>query len=166
MSESSPKEKEESSVPVQEMECPEKESGSAEKPESVEETAEVVTEPREDTDNKEQTKEKDGSAGAKKKRKRDKQKKREKVVITEEDFGPLVDFTKKVGFVYDPEKAEFNIDEVRFERRPWVIPDVRSVLYLRRLERRHNKLVHGLASVRQLTPKQILKEESAIASNL
>ena len=27
------------------------------------------------------------------------------------------------------------------------------------IERRHNKLVHGLASVRDLTPKQILKEE-------
>ena len=153
MSETSPKEKEEASVPVQEIPSPEKESSSAEKPEAVGETAEVVTEPKEDTTNKEQTK---------KKHKRDKQKKKEKVVITEEDFGPLVDFTKKVGFVYDPEKAEFNIDEVRFERRPWVIPDVRSVLYLRRLERRHNKLVHGLASVRQLTPKQILKEESGV----
>lgn len=165
MSESSPKEKEESGAPVQEIPSPEKESSSEKKPESIEGTAENVTEPKEDT-NKEQTKEKDGSAEPKKKRKRDKQKKREKVVITEEDFGPLVDFTKKVGFVYNPEKAEFDIDEVRFERRPWVIPDVRSVLYLRRLERRHNKLVHGLASVRQLTPKQILKEESGVATGV
>ena len=165
MSASSPKEREESDVPAQEREPTEKESSSAEKPESVEETAETVSEPKEDTENKEKTKKDDGSGEAKKKRKRDK-KKREKVVITEEDFGPLVDFTKKVGFVYNPEKAEFDIDEVRFERRPWVIPDVRSVLYLRRLERRHNKLVHGLASVRQLTPKQILKEESGTAGDL
>lgn len=165
MSESSPKEKEESVVPVQETPSPEKEVSSVERSESAKETAEIVTEPKGDTHSKENTKKDDGSGEAKKKRKRDK-KKREKVVITEEDFGPLVDFTKKVGFVYNPERAEFDIDEVRFERRPWVIPDVRSVLYLRRLERRHNKLVHGLASVRQLTPKQILKEESGVAAGL
>lgn len=97
---------------------------------------------------------------APKKKKKHGKKKEKTVVITDDDFGPLTDFTKQEGFVYDPEKAEFDINEVRFEKRPWVIPDVRSVLYLRRLERKHNKLVHGLASVRKLTPKQILKEES------
>ena len=95
-----------------------------------------------------------------KKKKKHGKKKKGTVIITDDDFGPLTDFTKKEGFVYDPTKAEFDINEVRFEKRPWEIPDVRSVLYLRRLERKHNKLVHGLASVRKLTPKQILKEES------
>ena len=95
-----------------------------------------------------------------KKKKKHGKKKKENIIITDDDFGPLTDFTKKEGFVYDPTKAEFDINEVRFEKRPWEIPDVRSVLYLRRLVRKHNKLVHGLASVRKLTPKQILKEES------
>ena len=95
-----------------------------------------------------------------KKKKKHGKKKKETVIITDDDFGPVTDFTKNEGFVYDPSKAEFDINEVRFEKRPWEIPDVRSVLYLRRLERKHNKLVHGLASVRKLTPKQILKEES------
>lgn len=97
----------------------------------------------------------------KKKKKKDKKKrKRAPPVLTDEDFGPLIDFTMKEGFVYDPEKGKLDDEDIKLKRRPWVIPDVRSVLYLRRLERRHNKLVHGLASVRQLTPKQILKEES------
>ena len=93
------------------------------------------------------------------KKSKKKNRKKKKIIITDEDFGPEVDFTKQEGFVYDPEKAEFCIDEVHLEKRPWLIQDVRSLLYLRRLERKHNKLVHGLASVRQLTPKQILKEE-------
>lgn len=90
--------------------------------------------------------------------------------ITDDDFGPEVDFTKREGFVYDPVKAVFSPDEVNVKRRPWKIQDVRSFLYLRRLgsscivvlgvERKHEKLVHGLAAVRALTPKQILKEES------
>ena len=101
-----------------------------------------------------------GSGEMVKKKKKHGKKKKENIIITDDDFGPLTDFTKKEGFVYDPTKAEFDINEVRFEKRPWEIPDVRSVLYLRRLERKHNKLVHGLASVRKLTPKQILKEES------
>lgn len=70
---------------------------------------------------------------SKKRKKNKKQKKRKDVVITDEDFGPIVDFTKKEGFVYDPYKAEFDINEVHLERRPWEIPDVRSVAYLRRL---------------------------------
>lgn len=37
---------------------------------------------------------------------------------------------------------------------------VRIMLNISWVERRHNKLVHGLASVRDLTPKQILREES------
>ena len=98
--------------------------------------------------------------GTKKKKKDRKKRKRAPPVLTEEDFGPLMDFTKLEGFVYDPEKGKLDDDDIKVKRRPWVIPDVRSVLYLRRLERKHNKLVHGLASVRKLTPKQILKEES------
>ena len=98
--------------------------------------------------------------GKKKKKKDRKKRKRAPPVLTEEDFGPLMDFTKLEGFVYDPEKGKLDDDDIKVKRRPWVIPDVRSVLYLRRLERKHNKLVHGLASVRKLTPKQILKEES------
>lgn len=60
-------------------------------------------------------------------------KKRKEVIITDDDFGPIVDFTKREGFVYDPLKAEFDINEVHLEKRPWEIPDVRSVAYLRRL---------------------------------
>lgn len=68
-----------------------------------------------------------------KKKKNRKKKNKKKIIITEEDFGPEVDFTKQEGFVYDPQKAEFGIDEVQLKKRPWLIQDVRSLLYLRRL---------------------------------
>lgn len=58
---------------------------------------------------------------------------KEEDIITEEDFGPEVDFTKMEGFHYDPEKAEYHMDEVTIKKRPWKIQDVRSFLYLRRL---------------------------------
>lgn len=119
---------------------------------------------------KQDVKEEKETKTEKKTSKKKKNRKKKKIIITEDDFGPEVDFTKQEGFVYDPQKAEFGIDEVHLQKRPWLIQDVRSLLYLRRLgidsiqvcflERRHNKLVHGLASVRNLTPKQILKEES------
>ena len=110
----------------------------------------------------------------KKKKKKQKNKKNKKnkkeVEITDADFGPIVDFTKNEGFVYDPEKAALDSDDIQLKKRQWEIPDVRSIAYLRRLgrfrnssylhiERKHNKIVHGLASVRKLTPKQIFKEE-------
>lgn len=67
-------------------------------------------------------------------KKKNKKKKKKKVVkITDDDFGPVVDFTKNEGFVYDPEKAELKDSEVHLERRPWEIQDVRSIVYLRRL---------------------------------
>lgn len=69
----------------------------------------------------------------KKKKKKDKKKKKKEVIITDEDFEPIDDFTQREGFVYDPEKAEFDINEVHLEKRPWEIPDVRSIAYLRRL---------------------------------
>lgn len=72
------------------------------------------------------------SKNSNKKNKKNK-KKRKEVIITDDDFGPIVDFTKREGFVYDPQKAEFDINEVHLEKRPWEIPDVRSVAYLRRL---------------------------------
>ena len=137
-------------------------------------TKEENTEIESKKDVKEEKETKTEETASKKKKSR-KKKNKKKIIITEEDFGPEVDFTKKEGFVYDPQIAEFGIDEVQLKKRPWLIQDVRSVLYLRRLgidsiqlwflERRHNKLVHGLASVRKLTPKQILKEESLIWRN-
>ena len=62
-----------------------------------------------------------------------KKKKKKVVKITDDDFEPISDFTKNEGFVYDPQKAEFDISEVRLQKRPWEIPDVRSLAYLRRL---------------------------------
>lgn len=70
-----------------------------------------------------------------KRKKKKNTKKKNKVLITDDDFEPPVDFTKQEGFVYDPQKAEFDISEVRMEKRPWEIPDVRSIVYLRRLGR-------------------------------
>ena len=67
------------------------------------------------------------------KKKNKKKKKKKAVKITDDDFGPIVDFTKNEGFVYDPEKAELKDSEVHLERRPWEIQDVRSIVYLRRL---------------------------------
>ena len=153
-------------VPATEEKKEQKES--MEKKEQKEETATEAT--SENTHNADQTNIDEQSTttneggstkdGKKKKRKDGKKRRRAPPVLTEEDFGPLMDFTKLEGFVYDPEKGKLDDDDIKVKRRPLVIPDVRSVLYLRRLERKHNKLVHGLASVRKLTPKQILKEES------
>ena len=70
----------------------------------------------------------------KKKQKKTKNKKNKKEVeITDADFGPIVDFTKNEGFVYDPEKAALDSDDIQLKKRQWEIPDVRSIAYLRRL---------------------------------
>lgn len=90
-----------------------------------EENAEVEKNP----DEKEEKEDKTEATSSKKKKNR----KKKKIIITDEDFGPEVDFTKQEGFVYDPQKAEFGIDELHLKKRPWLIQDVRSLLYLRRL---------------------------------
>ena len=73
------------------------------------------------------------SLNVRRSKKAHKKKKKKAVKITDDDFGPIVDFTKNEGFVYDPEKAELKDSEVHLERRPWEIQDVRSIVYLRRL---------------------------------
>ena len=153
-------------VPTEKDE-PEQENNIEQKEQKEETTEETTNENHDNTDqtnvDEQPSEVKEGETkkdGKKKKKKDGKKRKRAPPVLTEEDFGPLIDFTKLEGFVYDPEKGKLDDDDIKVKRRPWVIPDVRSVLYLRRLERKHNKLVYGLASVRKLTPKQILKEES------
>ena len=106
----------------------EKEAKAAEAPPAKEENTEVESKP----DVKEEKETKTEATASKKKKSR-KKKNKKKIIITEEDFGPEVDFTKQEGFVYDPQKAEFGIDEVQLKKRPWLIQDVRSLLYLRRL---------------------------------
>lgn len=78
-----------------------------------------------------------------------KQEVKEEEIITDEDFGPEVDFTKMEGFQYDPEKAEYHLDEVTIKRRPWKIQDVRSFLYLRRLGLHHHLKIMGREAAQQ-----------------
>ena len=95
---------------------------------------ETVSEPQQENEPKKKKKH-----GKKKKtRVAAKQEVKEEEIITDEDFGPEVDFTKMEGFQYDPEKAEYHMDEVTIKRRPWKIQDVRSFLYLRRLGLYHD----------------------------
>ena len=93
----------------------------AEAPPAKEENTEVESKP--DVKEEKETK---TEATASKKKKNRKKKNKKKIIITEEDFGPEVDFTKQEGFVYDPQKAEFGIDEVQLKKRPWLIQIFRA----------------------------------------
>ena len=83
--------------------------------------------------NEDTTIQQESNTEKKKKKKKNKSKKKKEIEITDADFGPIVDFTKNEGFVYDPKKAEVDNDDIQLKKRQWEIPDVRSIAYLRRL---------------------------------